>query len=55
MNMTEVRDERIYGEMGGFCKKIREARARGRRRKVGKGGRMGIQYMRTVKKNVRDR
>ena len=51
--MSEVRDNRIYGEVGGFCKKIREAR--GRRRKVGKGGGTGIQYMRAVKKNVRDR
>ena len=39
--MSEVGDERIYGEMGGFSK-IREIRARGRR-KVGKGGGTGIQ------------
>ena len=35
--MSEVGDERIYGKMGGFSKKIREIRAWGRRRKVGKG------------------
>ena len=35
---------RIYGEMGGFSKNTREIlRTRGRRRKVRKGGGMGIQ------------
>ena len=29
-NTSKVRDERIYGEMGRFRKKIREVRARGR-------------------------
>ena len=38
----EVREERIYGEMGGFRKKMREVRARGRRREVRKGGGTGI-------------
>ena len=53
--MSEVGDERFYGEMRGFCKEIREIRARGRRRKVGKGGGTGIQEVRAVKKNVGDR
>ena len=41
--MSEVGDERVYGKVGGFSKKISKIRTRGRRREVREEGGTGIQ------------